>query len=51
MLLIVSSSRSNNTNILISNKLDIILKSMDIKTIVNKLNNKKYIKGFVYRIM
>ena len=40
MLLIVSSSRSNNTNILISNKLDIILKSMDIKTIVNKLNNK-----------
>ena len=61
--IIVSSSRSNNTNILITNLLDIILKSMDIKTIVNNLNNKndvlfnltklnkKYIKGFVYRIM
>ena len=61
--IIVSSNRSNNTNILISNLLDIILKSIDIKTIVNNLNNKndvlfnlkklnkKYIKGFVYRIM
>ena len=61
--IIVSSSRSNNTNILITNLLDIILKSIDIKTIVNNLNNKndvlfnltklnkKYIKGFVYRIM
>lgn len=61
--IIVSSSGSNNTNILITNLLDIILKSMDIKTIVNNLNNKndilfnlaklnkKYIKGFVYRIM
>ena len=61
--IIVSSSRNDNANIIISNLLDIILKSMDIKTIVNNLNNKKdilfnlkklnkkYIKGFVYRIM
>jgi leucyl aminopeptidase len=61
--IIVSSRRNDNANILISNLLDIILKSMDIKTIVNNLNNKndtlfnltklnkKYIKGFVYRIM
>jgi leucyl aminopeptidase len=61
--IIVSSSRNDNANIIISNLLDIILKSIDIKTIVNNLNNKKdtlfnlkklnkkYIKGFVYRIM
>jgi leucyl aminopeptidase len=61
--IIVSSSKKDNANIIICNLLDIILKSIDIKTIVNNLNNKndtlfnltklnkKYIKGFVYRIM
>lgn len=61
--IIVSSSKKDNANIKIYNLLDIILKSIDIKTIVNNLNNKndtlfnltklnkKYIKGFVYRIM
>jgi len=61
--IIVSSSKKENANIKICNLLDIILKSIDIKTIVNNLNNKndtlfnltklnkKYIKGFVYRIM
>jgi leucyl aminopeptidase len=61
--IIVSSSKKENANIIICNLLDIILKSIDIKTIVNNLNNKndtlfnltklnkKYIKGFVYRIM
>lgn len=61
--IIVSSSKKDNANIIIGDLLDIILKSIDIKTIVNNLNNKndtlfnltklnkKYIKGFVYRIM
>ena len=61
--IIVSSNINDNANIIINNLLDIILKSIDIKTIVSNLNNKKdtlfnlkklnkkYIKGFVYRIM
>jgi len=61
--IIVSSNKNDNANIIISNVLDIILKSIDIKTIVNNFNNrndilfnltklnKKYIKGFAYRIM
>ena len=61
--IIVSSHRTDNANIIINNSLDIILKSIDIKTIVNNINNKndivfnlnklnrKFIKAFVYRIM
>ena len=61
--IIVSSNKNDNAHIIISNSLDIILKSIDIKTIISNFNNKndilfnltklnkKYIKGFVYRIM
>jgi leucyl aminopeptidase len=60
--IIVSSHRTDNANIIINNSLDIILRSIDIKTIVNNINNKndiifnlsklnkKFIKAFVYRI-
>ena len=70
----VSSNKNDDANILINNSLDILLKSIDIKTIVNIINNndssgsssgsggsdisfnlsklnKKFVKGFVYRIM
>jgi leucyl aminopeptidase len=72
--IIVSSNKNDNANILINNSLDILLKSIDIKSIVNIINNndsggsggsssnsdisfnlsklnKKFVKGFVYRIM
>jgi hypothetical protein len=74
--IIVSSSKTDDANILINNTLDILLKSIDIKSIVNSIDdrdsssgssgssgnnkditfnltklNKKFVKGFVYRIM
>jgi leucyl aminopeptidase len=68
--IIVSSSKTDDANILIINTLDILLKSIDIKSIVNSIDdsssgsgnnkdisfnltklNKKFVKGFVYRIM
>ena len=60
--IIVSSHRIDNANIIINNSLDIILRSIDIKTIINNINNKndivfnlsklnkKFIKAFIYRI-
>jgi leucyl aminopeptidase len=62
--IIVSSSKTDDANIIINNSLDILLKSIDIKSIVNNGDgngsdivfnlsklNKRFVKGFVYRIM
>ena len=38
--IIVSSNKNDNAHIIISNSLDIILKSIDIKTIISNFNNK-----------
>ena len=62
--IIVSSHKSDNTNIVIQNVLDIIKHSIEIKTtITNNVNNdneilfnlkklnKRFVKAYVYRIM
>ena len=61
--IIVSSNSRDNANILITNPLDILLKSKDIKDFVTNINNqndvlfnlqkldKGFVKGFVYRII
>ena len=61
--IIVSSYKTDNTNVVIENVLDIIINSINIKTIIKNINNdndivfnlkklnKKFVKAYVYRIM
>jgi leucyl aminopeptidase len=61
--IIVSSYKTDNTNVVIENVLDIIINSIDIKTIIKNIKNdndivfnlkklnKKFVKAYVYRIM